>query len=148
MATAVGLGKGVAEVNGSGRALTVTDPAALAAVLDLGKVDGSMKALGTNGIAVSDTEADKLGLRTGSTARLTFTDGQERTFTVRAVYGQPELAGDYVITRQAWAPHRGQDSDSLVAVSFKDGVSAAYGRSAVEKAAAAYGNPEVQSRGE
>ncbi|WP_405904299.1 ABC transporter permease [Streptomyces sp. NBC_00656] len=148
VATAVGLGKGVAEVNGSGRALTVTDPAALAAVLDLGKVDGSMKALGTNGIAVSDTEADKLGLRTGSTARLTFTDGKERTFTVRAVYGQPELAGDYVITRQAWAPHRGQDSDSLVAVSFKDGVSAADGRSAVEKAAAAYGNPEVQSRGE
>lgn len=33
-------------------------------------------------------------------------------------------------------------------MSFKDGVSAAYGRSAVEKAAAAYGNPEVQSRGE
>lgn len=58
------------------------------------------------------------------------------------------LAGDYVITRQAWAPHRGQDSDSLVAVSFKDGVSTADGRAAVEKAAAAYGNPEVQSRGE
>lgn len=148
VATAVGLGKGVAEVNGSGRALTVTDPAALAAVLDLGKIDGSMKALGTDGIAVSDTEADKRGLHTGSSARLTFTDGKERTFTVRAVYGQPELAGDYVITRQAWAPHRGQDSDSLVAVSFKDGVSTADGRAAVEQAAAAYGNPEVQSRGE
>lgn len=148
VATAVGLGKGVAEVNGSGRALTVTDPAALAAVLDLGKVDGSMKALGTNGIAVSDTEADKRGLHTGSSARLAFTDGKERTFTVRAVYGQPELAGDYVITRQAWAPHRGQDSDSLVAVSFKDGVSTADGRAAVEQAAAAYGNPQVQSRGE
>ncbi|MFE9855341.1 ABC transporter permease [Streptomyces sp. NPDC005780] len=148
VATAVGLGKGLAEVNGSGRALTVTDPAALAAVLDLGKVDGSMKALGTNGIAVSGTEADQQGLRTGSTARLTFTDGKEETFTVRAVYGRPELAGDYVITRQAWAPHRGQDADSLVAVSFKDGVSTADGRTAVEKAAAAYGNPEVQSRGE
>ncbi|MFE9814093.1 ABC transporter permease [Streptomyces sp. NPDC005773] len=148
VATAVGLGKGVAEVNGSGRALTVTDPAALAAVLDLGKVDGSMKTLGTNGIAVSDTEADKRGLHTGSTARLTFTDGKERTFTVQAVYGQPELAGDYVITRQAWAPHRGQDSDSLVAVSFKHGVSTADGRAAVEQDAAAYGNPEVQSRGE
>ena len=148
VAAAVGLGKGVAEVNGSGRALTVTDPAALSAVLDLGKVDGSMKALGTNGIAVSDTEAGKRGLHTGSAARLTFTDGQERTFTVRAVYGQPELAGDYVITRQAWAPHRGQDSDALVAVSFRDGVSTADGKAAVEKAAAAYGNPDVQTRGE
>ncbi|MER6120674.1 FtsX-like permease family protein [Streptomyces sp. NPDC001743] len=148
VAAAVGLGKGVAEVDGSGRALTVTDPAALSAVLDLGKVDGSMKALGANGIAVSDTEAGKRGLHTGSTARLTFTDGKERTFTVRAVYGQPELAGDYVITREAWAPHRGQDSDALVAVAFKDGVSTADGKAAVEKTAAAYGNPDVQTRGE
>ncbi|WP_405702542.1 ABC transporter permease [Streptomyces sp. NBC_01383] len=146
--TAVGLGKGVAEVNGSGRALTVTDPAALARVFDLGKVEGSMKSLGTNGIAVSDTEAGKRHLRTGSTARLTFTDGKVRTFTVRAVFGQSELAGDYVITRQAWAPHRAQDSDSLIAVSFKDGVSTAEGKAAVAKTAAAYGNPDVQTRGE
>ncbi|MEV0784506.1 FtsX-like permease family protein [Streptomyces sp. NPDC050423] len=146
--TAVGLGKGVAEVNGSGRALTVTDPAALARVFHLGKVDGSMKSLGTNGIAVSGTEASKRHLRTGSTARLTFTDGKQRTFTVRAVFGQSELAGDYVITRQAWAPHRAQDSDSLIAVSFKSGVSTAEGKAAVAKTAAAYGNPDVQTRGE
>ncbi|MEV0573750.1 FtsX-like permease family protein [Streptomyces sp. NPDC050392] len=146
--TAVGLGKGVAEVDGTGRALTVTDPAALARVFDLGRIDGSMKTLGGDGLAVSDTEAGKRGLHTGSTARLTFTDGQERIFTVRAVYGQSELAGDYVITRRAWAPHRGQDSDSLIAVSFADGVSTADGKAAVEKAAAAYGNPDVQTRGE
>ncbi|WNI26299.1 ABC transporter permease [Streptomyces sp. ITFR-16] len=146
--TAVGLGKGVAEVDGSGRALTVTDPAALARVLDLGRTDGSMADLGPDGIAVSGHEADRRGLRTGSTTRLTFADGQERTFTVRAVYGQAEPAGDYVITRQAWAPHRGQDSDSLVAVSFEDGVPAADGRAAVEKTAAAYGNPDVQTRSE
>lgn len=146
--TAVGLGKGVAEVDGSGRALTVTDPAALARVLDLGRTDGSMTDLGTDGIAVSGHEADLRGLRTGSTTRLAFADGQERAFTVRAVYGQAEPAGDYVITRQAWAPHRGQDSDSLVAVSFKDGVSTADGRAAVERTAAAYGNPDVQTRSE
>ncbi|WP_405401828.1 ABC transporter permease [Streptomyces sp. NBC_01104] len=146
--TAVGLGKGVAEVDGTGRALTVTDPAALARVFDLGRIDGSMKTLGGDGLAVSDTEAGKRGLHTGSTARLAFTDGQERIFTVRAVYGQSELAGDYVITRRAWAPHRGQDSDSLIAVSFADGVSTADGKAAVEKAAAAYGNPDVQTRGE
>ncbi|MER5279966.1 FtsX-like permease family protein [Streptomyces sp. NPDC002809] len=148
VATAVGLGKGVAEVDGSGRALTVTDPAALAAVFDLGRIDGSMRTLGANGLAVSETEAGKRGLHTGSTARLTFTDGTQRTFTVRAVYGQSGPAGDYAITRQAWAPHRGQDSDSLIAVSFRGGVSTADGKAAVEKAAAAYGNPDVQTRGE
>ncbi|MGW1553443.1 ABC transporter permease [Streptomyces sp. NPDC002346] len=148
VSTAVGLGKGVAEVNGAGRALTVTDPAALARVFDLGPVSGSMNALGPNGIAVSGAEAAERGLHTGSTVRLTFTDGKQQTFTVRAVYDRSELAGTYVITRQAWAPHRAQDSDRLIAVSFKDGVSTADGKAAVEKTAAAYGSPDVQTRGE
>ncbi|RPK69573.1 FtsX-like permease family protein [Streptomyces sp. ADI95-17] len=148
VATAVGLGKGVAEVDGAGRALTVTDPAALGRVFDLGRVDGSLTGFGTNGIAVSAAEAAERGLRPGSPVRLTFTDGARQDFTVRAVYDRPELAGDYVITRRAWAPHRAQDSDSLIAVSFAPGVSTADGRAAVAKTAAAYGNPDVQTRGE
>ncbi|MEU2673980.1 FtsX-like permease family protein [Streptomyces sp. NPDC007164] len=148
VAAAVGLGKGVAEVDGAGRALTVTDPAALGRVFDLGRVDGSLTALGTNGIAVSATEAAERGLRPGSPVRLTFTDGARQDFTVRAVYDRPELAGDYVITRRAWAPHRAQDADSLIAVSFAPGVSTADGRAAVAKTAAAYGDPDVQTRGE
>lgn len=146
--TAVGLGQGVAEVDGKGRALTVTDPTALARTFDLGTVHGSLTTLGTDGIAITKTEADRQHLTTGSKAQLTFTDGQKETFTVRAVYGESELAGDYVITRAAWAPHRTQDSDSLVAVSFKHGVSTATGKTAVEKVAAHYGNPQVQTRHE
>ncbi|MEU4495888.1 FtsX-like permease family protein [Streptomyces sp. NPDC023998] len=146
--TAVGLGKGVAEVDGAGRRLTVTDPVALGRAFDLGTVQGSLDGLGTNGMAVADTEADKRGWRPGSTAELAFTDGKKQTFTVRAVFEQSQLAGDYVITREAWAPHRGQDSDTLIAVGFKDGVSSADGKAAVEKTAAAYGNPEVQTRDE
>ncbi|MER5213077.1 FtsX-like permease family protein [Streptomyces sp. NPDC002838] len=146
--TAVGLGRGVAEVDGRGRALTVTDPLALERTFDLGKVQGSLDALGTDGIAVTEKEADKQGLKTGDKAQLTFTDGKKETFTVRAVYGQSELAGEYVITRAAWAPHRTQDADTLVAVSFRDGVSTDAGKAAVEKAAAQYGNPEVQTRDE
>ncbi|RPE38001.1 putative ABC transport system permease protein [Streptomyces sp. Ag109_O5-1] len=144
--TAVGLGRGVAEVDGRGRALTVTDPAALARTFDLGTVQGSLARLGTDGIAITRTEADRLHLHTGDTARLAFTDGKKEDFTVRAVYGRSELAGDYVITRAAWAPHRIQDSDTLVAVTLKSGVSADAGRAAVTKVAAEYGNPQVQTR--
>ncbi len=146
--TAVGLGRGVAEVDGRGRALTVTDPTALARTFDLGRVQGSLRTLGTDGIAITRTEANSHHLTTGSRTRLTFTDGKKETFTVRAVYGRSELAYDYVITRAAWAPHRTQDSDTLVAVSFKNGVSAANGKTAVEKIAARYGNPQVQTRHE
>ncbi|MER6984752.1 ABC transporter permease, partial [Streptomyces carpinensis] len=146
--TAVGLGQGVAEVDGKGRALTVTDPAALARTFDLGTVQGSLRDLGADGLALTRKEADRQGLTTGDKARLTFTDGRKQTFTVRAVYGQSELAGDYVITRAAWAPHRTQDSDTLVAVSLKPGVSAGAGKAAVEKVAARYGDPQVQTRDE
>lgn len=51
--TAVGLGRGVAEVDGRGRALTVTDPVALARTFDLGMVTGSLRDLGTDGIALT-----------------------------------------------------------------------------------------------
>lgn len=146
--TAVGLGRGVAEVDGNGRALTVTDPLALERTFDLGTVRGSLSALGADGIALTRTEAAKQGLTTGDRTELAFTDGEKDTFTVRAVYDRSELAGDYVITRAAWAPHRTQDSDTLVAVSFKDGVSTDAGKAAVERGAARYGHPEVQTRDE
>ncbi|WP_327358518.1 ABC transporter permease [Streptomyces sp. NBC_01304] len=145
---AVGLGQGVAEVNGAGRQLTITDPTALAKGFDLGNVQGDLNTLGTDGLALSDTEAEKRGLKPGSTAELTFTDGKKETFTVRAVFERSELAGDYVLTREAWAPHRAQDSDTLVAVTFKDGVSMDDGKAAVAKTAEQYGNPEVQTRDE
>src|SRR5262249_20782899 len=91
--TAVGLGRGVAEVDGKGRALTVADPDALARTFDLGTVRGSLHGLGTDGIAITRTEADRQHLTTGDRARLAFTDGKQATFTVRAVYGRSELAG-------------------------------------------------------
>jgi putative ABC transport system permease protein len=146
--TAVGLGRGVAEVDGNGRALTVTDPLVLERTFDLGTVRGSLSALGADGIALTRTEAAKQGLTTGDRTELAFTDGEKDTFTVRAVYDRSELAGDYVITRAAWAPHRTQDSDTLVAVAFKDGVSTDAGKAAVERVAARYGHPEVQTRDE
>ncbi|WP_338681534.1 ABC transporter permease [Streptomyces acidiscabies] len=146
--TAVGLGKGVAEVNGDGRELTVTDPTALARTFELGTIQGDMNSLGADGIAVTRTEARKQHLTVGATTRLTFTDGQRLTFTVRALYGRSELAGDYVITRQAWSPHRTQDHDTLVAVSLKKGVGEHAGKAAVEQVAEQYGDPKVQTRDE
>ncbi|WP_371481821.1 ABC transporter permease [Kitasatospora sp. NBC_00315] len=142
----VGLGRGVARIDGHGRTLDVTDPPRLAGVLDLGRVDGSMAALGTDGLAVSRGEAASRGWRLGSTVTVGFTDGVTGPFTVRALYEGGTPAGDYLVTREAWAPHRGQDSDTLVAVALRDGVSLPDGSAAVRRAAAPFGDPQVQDR--
>ncbi|MFE2720864.1 ABC transporter permease [Kitasatospora sp. NPDC059327] len=142
----VGLGRGVARIDGHGRVLDVTDPARLAGIVDLGRVDGTLDGLGTDGLAVARSEADQRGWRLGQTVNVAFADGASGPFTIRALYESEGLAGDYLITRQAWAPHRGQDADTMVAVGLKDSVSLGAGRAAVEKAAAPFGNPRVQDR--
>ncbi|MBW8699171.1 ABC transporter permease YtrF [Streptomyces sp. MBT84] len=110
--------------------------------------ENSLDHLGSDGIAITEEEAGRQHLAVGGTARLTFTDGTTQPFTVRAVYGRSELAGDYVITRAAWAPHRTQDSDTLVAVAFRPGVDPADGKAAVQRVAERFGNPSVQTRDE
>ncbi|GAA0702259.1 ABC transporter permease [Kitasatospora atroaurantiaca] len=143
----VGLGRGVARIDGHGRTLDVTDPARLGGIVDLGRVDGSLAALGTDGLAVSRTEAAKQGWALGSSVGVAFSDGTQ-TFTVKALYQGGGVAGDYLITRQAWAPHRGQDSDTMVAVALKPGVPLGEGKAAVQRVAAEFGNPQVQDRDE
>ena len=145
---AVGLGRGAAEVDGHGRRLTVTDPVVLSRLLDLGTVDGDLAHLGTHGLAVSRSEADKHGWTTGSRVTLAFADGQRQPFTVGAVYARADLAGDYLVTRAAWAPHHLQDRDTLVAIDFRHGVSTAAGKAAVEKAVVPFGSPDVQTKSE
>ncbi|MGV9269415.1 ABC transporter permease [Kitasatospora sp. NPDC003701] len=142
----VGLGRGVARIDGHGRMLDVTDPARLAGIVDLGRVDGALDTLGTDGLAVTRSEAEQRGWRLGQSVSVAFTDGTSGPFTIRALYEDGGLAGDYLITRQAWAPHRGQDADTMVAVGLKDSVPLGVGRAAVEKAAAPFGNPQVQDR--
>ncbi|MBD0675226.1 ABC transporter permease, partial [Streptomyces sp. CBMA156] len=144
----VGLGRGVARIDGHGRTLDVTDPARLTGIVDLGRVDGSLAALGTDGLAVSRSEAGQRGWRLGQSVTVAFTDGASGPFTVRALYEGGGLAGDYLMTRQAWAPHRGQDADTMVAVGLRDGVPVAAGRAAVERALVRYGSPQVQDRAE
>ncbi|MCT2591347.1 FtsX-like permease family protein [Streptomyces sp. N2-109] len=146
--SALGLGNGVARIDGKGAALTVTDPGRLQSVMHLGEVSGSFQNFGTDGLAVSEQKAEDEGWKVGSKAELAFADGEKQTFTVRALYETSELTGDYVVTREAWEPHRTQESTRLMVVSFKDGVETGSGQAAVERVAQGFGNPDVQTRDE
>ncbi len=148
MATAVGLGKGTAQVNGAGAQLTVADTAGLRRAADFGKADGAPHAMGTWSTALCGDQAVKHGWRVGSSTKPLFTDGSAQRFTVGAIYQHADRMGDYVIRRQAWEPHRTQDSVTLVAVSLRPGASVSDGKAVVTRVAAGHGNPTVRTRAE
>lgn len=144
--TAVGIGTGIATVNGSGEQITNTDPVGLGSVLQAGNVTGAMASLGTDGMAVSQNTATADHLSLGSPLAVGFTDGSKSTFTVRAIYSDDETLGDYLVSTAAWAPHYPQAVDKTVAIKLAPGVSMAEGTAAVQKAVAQFGNPPVEDR--
>lgn len=121
---AVGLGQGVADVDGKGRRVTVADVGSLGGLLDLDVRDGSLQ---RSQLAVSEAT----GLALGTPVAMRFTDGTAETFTVGAVYESADVAGDYLLSREAWAPHAGQDVDTQVLVGLEAGVSLGAGKAAI-----------------
>lgn len=72
------------ETDGTPGFLTAYDTATIGKLFDLGRVNGDLTKLGTDGIAVY-TEAGRKTVRLGDTRNLTFPAGKS-TFTVRATY--------------------------------------------------------------
>jgi putative ABC transport system permease protein len=145
---ATGLGEGPATVDGVSRRLTVADPSVLGDLLDLDVVEGALADVGPAEVAVSDEAAADRGRRLGSQVTVNFADGATSRLTVAAVYRSREVVGDHLVSRELWAPRAPQDSDRMVLVSLRDGVTLADGRAAVERAVEPFGRPPVQDRDE
>jgi putative ABC transport system permease protein len=121
VADAVGIGTGLASVNGVGEEVANADPAGLGAVLQAGSVTGSIPALGTDGIAVSQNAATVDHLAVGARVLIGFTDGAKETLTVKAVYSDDETLGDYLLGTSVWAPHNPQAVDKTVSIKLRPG---------------------------
>lgn len=148
VAAAVGLGIGVARVDSHAAQLSVADPAGLARLVDLDVRAGSLAGLAPGELAVSKSVADDRHWTAGTRVPVTFTDGSTVPFTIGAVYERSDVAGNYLMSRQAWRPHAVQDIDTLVLIALKPGVTAPAGRAAVTTVASAYGGPKVMTKGE
>ncbi|HMF82062.1 MAG TPA: ABC transporter permease, partial [Acidimicrobiia bacterium] len=109
---------------------------------------GSVRALGPQQLAVSKQVADDKGWNRGSTVPVTFSDGTTTDFAVGAVYDARDIAGNYLLPRDAWTPHAVQDIDNTVLIRLQRGVAVADGKRAVQRTVGAYGAPDVEDRGE
>jgi putative ABC transport system permease protein len=144
--TATGLGRGRALVGNGTENVTIAEPAQLNRIVDLDVTAGSVRTLGPQELAVSDRIADDEGWRRGTKVPVTFSDGTTTEFTVGAVYENRDIAGNYVMSREAWTPHAVQDVDNTVLINLEKGVGLEDGRRAVEGTAEAYNAPDVEDR--
>jgi putative ABC transport system permease protein len=143
VSTAAGVGKAAANVDGRGRLVTITDPAAVDRVLDVDVASGS---LGDGGVAVSTGLARRSGWRLGTPVTIGFPDGTSARLSVNALFRDTDVVGSVVVPRVVWAPHAPQATDEIVLVELRNGVSLDTGTAAVERATAPYGGPDVLDR--
>src|SRR4051812_11531225 len=84
--TAIGLARGVMEVNGDAVAPTVADTTTLGAVADLGVQAGTLEHLSAGQFAVSEDIAKAKSWDVGTPVAVRFADGTTTTFTIGATY--------------------------------------------------------------
>ena len=148
VASATGIGEAALVVDGSTRTPTVVDPAALAPILDIGVVEGSLEDLADGQVAVSDTAAEEAGWSLGQTLPVEFADGSTGELTIGALYVSSEIVGEMLLPAATWAPHATQRFDVAVVVELAEGVDQAQGEQAVQAVADRYRAPDVQDRHE
>ena len=125
VAAATGLRLGIARIDGQPELVLGVDPERFSRVVHL-DVEGSLGALGRDGVAVSRHDAEQNGWRLGTTVQASFLEGGSVPLQVRAVFDSALLQGTSgVLVGQALfderfpAPAR---TDLQVYVALDDGV--------------------------
>jgi putative ABC transport system permease protein len=141
---ATGLASGNAVLGGRTSEITAADPASIGHVLDLAVIRGSLRDLSAASLAVSSTAAVGRHWSLGSRVPVTYPDGTTATLRVAAIFGHPDITGDYLLDQAAWASHAGQNLDSAVFIQAAKGSPVSTVRAAVTTASARSGQPRVQ----
>jgi putative ABC transport system permease protein len=141
---ATGLASGNAVLASQNREITAADPASIGQVLDLAVTRGSLRDLSPGSLAVSSKAAADQHWTVGSRVPVTYPDGTTATLRVAAIFGHPDITGDYLLDQAGWDPHAGQNLDSAVFIQVAPGSSVSTVRAAVTTAVVGYGQPRVQ----
>jgi len=135
-----GIRAATVQIYGKTTPIAATDPKAVNQVFDLDVTEGHLSAVTASGIAVSTEAATSHGLRLGSPVQVTYPTTGRKTYTVQAIYGTRELAGDFLLPLAAAEANFPQALDIDIFVKLAPGVSPAAGRQAVQGLLRAYPN--------
>jgi putative ABC transport system permease protein len=145
---ATGVAIGLAEVNGKVEQLSAVDPVAGSKIFDVSPVQGSIAALGHDGIAVYKDVAAADHLKLGSTVPVLFKDTGPQKLTVALIYGEATgaPAPRYFMGNQAFNANVPVRYDSRVFVKKAPGVSTAAALAAVRAVANKYSGTTVMDQ--
>jgi putative ABC transport system permease protein len=143
---AAGVSRGSVLLDGQAQTVAAVDPGRIGTVLDLGVTGGSLGAVGPGSFAVSAAAAADQHWRVGSTVPVVYPDGAHTRLRVAAIFGHPDITGDYLFAAAGWAPHAGQALDSMVLIKLKPGAALGPARATVTAAIAGTGQPRVQDQ--
>jgi putative ABC transport system permease protein len=143
IASATAVRATAANVAGGTQMVVAVDPGAADRVADFDVRQGNLADLRDDGIALSTDAAADAHVGVGDTVSAGFAGGP-RQLRVAALFEPTPLIGGYVIPTALYDQVVPQILDYQVYVSLRPGVSAADGRAAVERVAAAYPNAQIQ----
>jgi len=146
--TATGIRVGIGEIGGDGDFFSVVDPETAFDVFDIGVIEGAPTDLTDTSIFLLDDRAESLGVAVGDTVTVRFPHAGEMDLTVGGLYTEPALAGNQAISTGLYESTGSEQLDFAAFAILADGVSIEDARSAIDGAAAAYPNVEVQDREE
>ncbi|MGH8978832.1 MAG: ABC transporter permease [Acidimicrobiia bacterium] len=139
-------------VAGESAIVTAIDASTVDELLDLGVREGSLSALTTDGVAVSQEWADDNGHAVGDVLPLEYSGSGLVPATVQAVYEGSEVGntGDFVISIDAFDEHflPQQRLDFIVLGRYAPGVTPEDARAAIEPLLEPYPTMELQSNAE
>jgi putative ABC transport system permease protein len=124
-----------------------SEPAALAAVVDVDERKGDLASLADDEVAVSTDLAAARGWDVGSRVDFERLDGTGGDLEVAVLFAATDLVGDVIVAEDVVAPAGGALTSAVV-VSLATGVDPAAGRSAVEAVVADLPTVEVSDRDE
>jgi putative ABC transport system permease protein len=118
-------------------------------IVDIDVQEGSLEDLGDDGVLVHEDPAKDLDLQVGSPLDVTWPNGRQQTLTVKGVYGDASLAGNWVVSIATLeANNTAPPVDIFAGAVLKPDVTPEGGRAAIEAVAVDYPQVRVDDRAE
>jgi putative ABC transport system permease protein len=141
-----GVQSGFAKIDGGVENLQAVDPQVVDSLFDLDVSQGSLQALGLNGLAVAKNTADDNNWKLGQKVPVAFAQTGTQLFTVRAIYDQTAVPS-YTISTAAYEKNFADVFDAQIYLKTAGGPTPA-NRAAIKKTIKAYPGGKVQDRDE